>query len=265
MDIVILKDSEQVATAGARVLQKLLMEKKAAVLGLATGRTPKAMYRQWVINCRESSMSFREVTTFNLDEYLGVQPADVQSYRSYMQRELFDHIDIDQTNTYLPACAADENPLDVGPRYEATILEKGGIDCQVLGIGQNGHIGFNEPSSSLNSRTRIKTLTRETIESNRQYFDDPATQPELAITMGIATIMDARKILLLATGAAKADAVRQSIEGAISASWPASILQMHERVTVLMDEPAASKLERLDYYHWVQDQKRRVLAQNESD
>ena len=117
MDIVILKDSEQVATAGALVLQELLMKKKDAVLGLATGRTPKAMYRQLVINCRESSMSFRDVTTFNLDEYLGVQPDDVQSYRSYMQRELFDHIDIDRTNTWLPACAADENPLDVGPRY----------------------------------------------------------------------------------------------------------------------------------------------------
>ena len=265
MDIVILKDSEQVAAAGALALQELLMNKKAAVLGLATGRTPKAMYRQLVSNCRESSTSFREVTTFNLDEYLGVLPGDVQSYRSYMKRELFDDVDVDSANTYLPECGVDENPLDVGARYEATILEKGGIDLQVLGIGQNGHIGFNEPSSSLNSRTRIKTLTRETIESNRQYFDDPAVQPQLAITMGIATIMAARRILLLATGAAKAEAVRESIEGAISASWPASILQMHERVTVLLDEPAASKLKRLDYYHWVQDQKRRLMAQNESD
>lgn len=265
MKIVILKDSEQVATAGALALQDVLMKKTDAVLGLATGGTPKAMYRQIALICKASSLSFRDVTTFNLDEYLGVQPEDVQSYRSTMQRELFDHIDINPANTYLPECAADENPLEVGPRYEATILEKGGIDLQVLGIGQNGHIGFNEPSSSLNSRTRIKTLTRETIESNRRYFDDPATQPGLAITMGIATIMDARQILMLATGAAKAEAVRESIEGALSASCPASILQMHERVTVLLDEPAASKLERLDYYVWIQDETRRLMAQIEAD
>ena len=265
MELVILKDSEQVATAGAERLQELLLKKPNAVLGLATGRTPKSMYRQLANLCNASPLSFRDVTTFNLDEYLGVQPNDAQSYRSYMRRELFDDIDIDPANTYLPECDADQNPLDVGPGYEATILEKGGIDCQVLGIGQNGHIGFNEPSSSLNSRTRIKTLTRETIENNRQYFDDPDSQPQLAITMGIATIMDARQILLLATGEAKAEAVRQSIEGAVSASCPASILQMHERVVVLLDEPAASKLERLDYYLWVQDQKRRLLAKIASD
>lgn len=265
MELVILKDSEQVAAAGAEHLQDLLLNKPNAVLGLATGRTPKSMYRQLANLCKESSLSFRDVTTFNLDEYLGVQPNDAQSYRSTMRRELFDDIDIDPANTYLPECAADQNPLDVGPDYEAAILEKGGIDCQVLGIGQNGHIGFNEPSSSLNSRTRIKTLTRETIENNRQYFEDAESQPQLAITMGIATIMDARQILLLATGAAKAEAVRQSIEGAVSASCPASILQMHERVVVLLDEPAASKLARLDYYLWVQNQKRRLLAKIASD
>jgi glucosamine-6-phosphate deaminase len=181
-----------------------------------------------------------------------------------MQRELFEHIDIDTGNTYLPECAVDENPLDVGPRYEQKIHAAGGIDLQVLGIGQNGHIGFNEPSSSLRSRTRIKTLTRETIANNRQYFDDPDSQPQLAITMGIATIMDAHEILLLATGAEKAEAVQQSIEGPVSSMWPASILQMHERVTVLLDEAAAPALARRDYYNWVQDQKRRLLAQIEN-
>ena len=264
MDIVILKDSEQVAVAGAQALRDLLATKPDAVLGLATGRTPLAMYRQLVAAYEKSSMSFRDATTFNLDEYLGIKPADPQSYRSYMQRELFDDIDIDNSNTWLPECAAGENPLDVGPRYEEKIRSTGGIDLQVLGIGQNGHIGFNEPSSSLSSRTRVKTLTRETIANNRQYFDDPDSQPQLAITMGIATIMDANEILLLATGAEKAEAIRQSIEGPVSSMWPASILQMHERVTVLLDEPAASALERRDYYNWVQDQKRLLLAQIEN-
>jgi glucosamine-6-phosphate deaminase len=264
MDIVILKNSEQVAVAGAQQLQNLLAAKPDAVLGLATGRTPLALYQQLIAACRKDSLSFADVTTFNLDEYLGIRPEDSRSYRSYMQSELFDHIDIDSGNTYLPECAADENPLDVGPRYEEKIRAAGGIDLQVLGIGQNGHIGFNEPSSSLKSRTRIKTLTRETIASNRQYFDDPDSQPQLAITMGIATIMDAHDILLLATGAEKAEAVRQSIEGPVSSMWPASILQMHERVTVLLDEEAASALTRRDYYNWVQDQKWRLLARIEN-
>ena len=264
MDIVILKDSEQVAIAGAQQLQNLLTTKPGAVLGLAAGRTPLALYRQLVAGYKKTALSFREVTTFNLDEYLGIRPDDPQSYRSYMQRELFDHINIDTSNAYLPECAAGENPLDVGPRYEEEIRAAGGIDLQVLGIGQNGHIGFNEPSSSLRSRTRVKTLTRETIANNRQYFDDPASQPQLAITMGIATIMDAHQVLLLATGAEKAEAVRQSIEGPVSSMWPASILQMHERVTVLLDEKAASALTRRDYYQWVQDQKRLLLSQIES-
>jgi glucosamine-6-phosphate deaminase len=264
MDIVIFKSSEQVAIAGAQQLQDLLAAKPDAVLGLATGRTPLALYQQLLAACEKNLASFRDVRTFNLDEYLGIGPQDAQSYRSYMQRELFDHIDIDTSNTYLPECAADENPLDVGPRYEEKIHAAGGIDLQILGIGQNGHIGFNEPSSSLRSRTRVKTLTRETIANNRQYFDAPKTQPQLAITMGIATIMDAQQILLLATGAEKAAAVRQSIEGPVSSMWPASILQMHERVTVLLDEEAASELARRDYYNWVQDQKRLLLAQIEN-
>jgi len=264
MDIIILKSSEQVAQTGAQVLQDLLATKADAVLGLATGRTPLALYQQLIAACEKNSLSFRDVTTFNLDEYLGISPEDAQSYRSYMQRELFDRIDIDTSNTYLPECAVDENPLDVGPRYEEKIHAAGGIDLQILGIGQNGHIGFNEPSSSLKSRTRIKTLTRETIANNRQYFDDPKTQPQLAITMGIATIMDAHQTVLLATGAEKAEAVRQSIEGPVSSMWPASILQMHERVTVLLDEEAASALVRRDYYNWVQGQKRLLLAQIEN-
>ena len=152
------------------------------------------------------------------------------------------------------------DPEAVGPRYEAAIHAAGGIDLQILGIGANGHIGFNEPTSSLGSRTRVKTLSRETLDNNRRYFDDPAEQPQIAITMGIGTILDARSILLLATGARKAAAVRQLVEGPVSAMWPATALQLHEKVTVLCDEDAASDLELRDYYCWVNEQRLRLQA-----
>lgn len=259
MDVIILKDGDAVAAEGAVLLRQVLQRKANAVFGLASGRTPLAMYRRLVADCRDAGLSFREVTTFNLDEYLGLPPGDPQSYRAYMQRELFDHIDIDVSNTFLPECGAGADPLETGQTYEALIRSRGGIDLQVLGIGRNGHIGFNEPTSSLRSRTRIKTLTRETIAANKQYFEDPATQPQLAITMGIATIMDAGHIVLLATGADKAQAVRQSIEGPVSAMWPASMLQLHEKVSVLLDEAAASTLALRDYYYWVAEQKRKLF------
>jgi glucosamine-6-phosphate deaminase len=259
MDVIILKDSDAVAAEGAALLLQLLQTKSNAVLGLASGRTPLAMYKRLIDESRAAGLSFRDVTTFNLDEYLGLQPTDAQSYRAYMQRELFDHIDIDPGNTFLPECGAGVDPLEVGPAYEKLIRARGGIDLQVLGIGRNGHIGFNEPTSSLNSRTRIKTLTRETVAANREHFDDPTRQPQLAITMGIATILDAGHIVLLATGSDKAAAVRQSVEGPVSAMCPASILQLHEKVTVLLDEAAASELSLGDYYAWIAEQKRNLL------
>ncbi len=261
MDVNILKDGDAVATAGADLLQRVLRQKPNAVFGLATGRTPLAMYRRLVASCRDEGLSFRKVTTFNLDEYIGLSAEDPQSYRAYMKRELFDQIDIDPGNTFLPECGAKTDPLDVGPAYEALIRSRGGIDLQVLGIGRNGHIGFNEPTSSLNSRTRIKTLTRETIAANK----DPSAQPQLAVTMGIATIMDARQIVLLATGEEKAEAVKRAIEGPVSAMCPASILQMHETVSVLLDEAAASKLALRDYYDWIATQKKRIAAEAEGD
>jgi glucosamine-6-phosphate deaminase len=261
MDVVILESSDAVAAEGAKRIRVLLGEKPDAVLGLATGRTPLSMYRQLAVDCKQGRVSFAEATTFNLDEYVGLSAADPQTYRYYMNQELFDHIDIDQGNTNLPMCEPGGNPLSVGPQYEAGIEAAGGIDLQVLGIGQNGHIGFNEPTSSLNSRTRVKTLTRETLERNSQYFDDPDGQPLIAITMGIATILDAATVLLLATGHDKAAAIQQLVEGPVSAMWPATALQLHERVTVLIDDAAASRLEKRDYYDWVGQQRRRLQSQ----
>ena len=157
------------------------------------------------------------------------------------------------------------NPVSVGQHYEAAIAAAGGIDLQILGIGQNGHIGFNEPTSSLNSRTRVKTLTRETLERNSQYFDDPDAQPLIAVTMGIATILGATALVLLATGQEKAAAIHQLVEGPVSAMWPATALQLHERVTVLIDDAAASRLENRDYYDWVSQQRQRLQSQIDSD
>ena len=265
MDVVILQNSNAVAAEGAKRIRLLLSEKPAAVLGLATGRTPLSMYQQLAADCREGRVSFAEVTTFNLDEYVGLSADDQQSYRYYMNRELFDQIDIDQGNTHLPTCLPGVNPVSVGQHYEAAIAAAGGIDLQILGIGQNGHIGFNEPTSSLNSRTRVKTLTRETLERNSQYFDDPDTQPLIAVTMGIATILGATALLLLATGQEKAAAIQQLVEGPVSAMWPATALQLHERVTVLIDDAAASRLEKRDYYDWVSQQRQRLLSQLDSE
>ena len=255
MDVIILQNSEDVAASGAGLIQQLLQTKPDAVLGLATGNTPIAMYQNLITACDNGDVSFRGVTTFNLDEYVGINADDPASYRTTMKREFFDRIDIDQTNTYLPECAPKQDPCSVGPAYEATILEAGGIDLQVLGIGENGHIGFNEPTSSLGSRTRIKTLTRGTLQNNSQYFSSNDVQPQVAVTMGIATILDARHVVLLATGSRKADAVRNAIEGPVSAMCPASAMQMHEKVTVLLDNEAASRLVLRDYYDWVHQQK----------
>jgi glucosamine-6-phosphate deaminase len=259
MDVIVLRDGDAVAAEGAALLLQVLRRKSNAVFGLASGHTPLAMYKRLVDESRSAGLSFRGVTTFNLDEYLGLQAGDAQSYRAYMQRELFDHIDIDPGNAFFPECGAGADPFEVGPSYETLIRSRGGIDLQVLGIGRNGHIGFNEPTSSFKSRTRIKTLTRETILANKRNFDDEAMQPQLAITMGIATIMDAAQIVLLATGRDKATAVCHSVEGPVSAMCPASILQWHEKVTVLLDEEAASELTLRDYYDWVAAQKRKLF------
>jgi glucosamine-6-phosphate deaminase len=254
MEVIVLKSTEEVAATAAQLLGVLLRSKPGAVLGLATGSTPLALYRALVADFLEGKISFKKITSFNLDEYLGVDSNNPQSYRSYMDRELFDQVDINKTRTFLPACADHENPRVVGALYEKQIQAAGGIDLQVLGIGANGHIGFNEPSSSLKSRTRVKTLTRQTLKDNSRLFAETEFQPKLAMTMGIATIMDARKILLLATGSNKSAAMAKMIEGPVTAMCPASMLQMHEHTTVLLDEQAAGELQNRQYYDWANEQ-----------
>lgn len=247
MEVIIVDSSEQVAQIGAQFVVELVRRKRNAVLGLATGFTPITTYQKLIKAYRDNEVSFADVRTFNLDEYLGVGVNDTHSFRRFMNEQFFAHIDIVPDNTHLPdgLCA---NPRAEGRRFEALIKNCGGIDLQILGIGRNGHIGFNEPSSSLASRTRIKTLTPQTRIDN--FGEQYQHAPLHAITMGIGTILDARHVLLLAHGETKARAIANAVEGPISSMCPASALQQHARVTIVADEAAAQLLEQREYYRW---------------
>lgn len=250
MEVIILDGAEDVAAEGADRICELLSRKPYATLGLATGRTPIAMYGQLIERHASGKVSFRETTTFNLDEYIGIGSDSPQSYRSFMNEVLFESVDIELAHTHFPYCGQDDNPRKVGKRYESLIAVAGGIDLQILGIGSNGHIGFNEPTSSLASRTRVKTLTESTVRDNSRLFMPGEFQPRLAMTMGIATILDSKQLLLLATGENKAAAVRAAVEGPVASVCPASALQHHEHATILLDEAAASELQYQEYYKW---------------
>lgn len=252
MKVLILDTADHAATRTASLIVRQVQARPDAVLGLATGATMTPVHALLRAAHRAGQISFAQVTTFNLDEYLGLPPTDPRSYRATMQAELFDHVDIDPARTHLPIGDAPD-PEAQAARYEAAIAAAGGIDLQLLGIGRNGHIGFNEPISSLTSRTRVKALTQETRAANARYFPEGGT-PRFALTMGIGTITEARHCLMLATGAAKADAVAAMIEGPLSAACPASILQMHRHATVILDRTAAGRLKLLGHYDRVDAQ-----------
>jgi glucosamine-6-phosphate deaminase len=258
MQIIIFDDAEQVAENAAHWVSELISKKAKPVLGLATGSTPISLYKELVSKHKNENLSFSHVSSFNLDEYHNINAENAQSYRSFMKEHLFDHVNIDQNNTFLPICTNEQNPREQGLQYEEKIKALGGVDLQILGIGANGHIGFNEPTSSLSSRTRIKTLTQQTLTDNSRLFNESEVQPTMAMTMGIATIMDARYVLLMATGENKAKAVNDMITGALSAMCPASALQMHENAVILLDKAAANQLEDQDYYIWADKQHRKI-------
>ncbi|WP_159821305.1 glucosamine-6-phosphate deaminase [Colwellia sp. 20A7] len=258
MQVIIFDDAQQVAVNAAEWVAELITKKKNPVLGLATGSTPISLYQQLVNKYKAGELSFKNTTSFNLDEYLGIDADNEQSYRHFMNQNLFNHVDINIDNTFLPTCNQGENPREQGLAYEEKIKQANGVDLQILGIGANGHIGFNEPTSSLASRTRIKTLTQQTLNDNSRLFNKDEFQPTLAMTMGIATILDARYVLLMATGESKAQAVKDMVAGPLSAMCPASALQMHENAIILLDKAAASKLEDQEYYHWANNQNIKV-------
>ena len=254
MEVLIFDKHESASQYAAKIFAKQIREKPDAVIGLATGSTPGLLYVELRRQHEEEGLDFSGITSFNLDEYVGLDSDNPSSYRYFMQQALFDHVNIESDRVHLPNGMSNDVPATCAG-YDKSISGAGGIDLQVLGLGGDGHIGFNEPSSSLASRTRIKTLTRKTRDDNARFFNSADEVPRHCITMGIGTIMEARKIVLLAFGTQKAAAVRQVVEGAISATWPATILQMHPSVVVLLDEAAAASLEQKHYYREVADNK----------
>jgi glucosamine-6-phosphate deaminase len=247
MRVVVLENADAVAQFAADFFVRQVKQKPNSVLGLATGSTPLGTYRKLIEAYQAGRVSFKDVTTFNLDEYYGLEPTHEQSYRRFMRESLFDHIDIDHSRTHVPLGIATDVDAETNA-YEAAIVATGGIDVQLLGIGTDGHIAFNEPGSSFASRTRLKTLTRRTRQDNARFFGSLDLVPKLALTMGIGSILDARQLLLLACGEGKAEAIAKSVEGPVSAICPGSALQLHRRAIVVLDKGAAKGLSQLEYY-----------------
>lgn len=254
MEVIVQPDSQQASWLAARLIRKLILEKARPVLGLATGNTPLQLYKYLIKMHREEGLDFSRVVTFNLDEYVGLSPDHPASFHNFMWTNLFSHINIKPENVHIPDGLAPDIPAYC-EKYEQEIKAAGGIDIQILGLGTNGHIGFNEPSSSLNSRTRIKTLTDQTRKNNAAFFGGEENVPFHAITIGIGTILEARMCLLMAFGKRKARAIARAVEGPVTAMVPASALQLHPRAIVLLDREAASELDNLDYYQWVYEHK----------
>jgi glucosamine-6-phosphate deaminase len=252
--LVLLNSSyEEMSREAARIVAGAVRSKPAVTLGLATGSTTLGMYKELVRLHREQGLDFSRVVTFNLDEYLGLAAEHPQSFHGFMRENFFAHVNVAPGNIHIPNGTIGGDYDEYCASYERAIREAGGIDLQILGIGRNGHIGFNEPTSSFGSRTRLKVLTNETIEDNRKFFSAGEEMPQCAVTMGIGTILEARKILLLATGEAKAETVAEAIEGPITASVTASCLQLHPDVTFVIDEAAGARLKQRDYYRRVME------------
>jgi glucosamine-6-phosphate deaminase len=253
MEIVILPSPEAVCAAGAQAVARLVARRPDAVLGLPTGATPRPLYAELVRRHREEGLSFARVTTFNLDEYVSVGPDHPGSFRHYMEEALFRHVDLAPARSHVPDGLAADVPAS-SAAYEAAIVAAGGLDLVLLGLGEDGHVAFNEPTSSFASRTRIKTLSAASRAANQAAFGtDPV--PGHVVTMGIATILEARRCLLLAHGARKAPALAAMVEGPLTSMVPASALQLHASATVLCDEAAAARLTLRDYYREVQAKK----------
>jgi glucosamine-6-phosphate deaminase len=250
VEVIIQPTKDAAAQLVARVVAHDLRANPHLVMGLATGKTMECVYRHLVRMHKEEKLDFSLCSSFNLDEYVGLFPSDQNSYRFYMNHHLFRHVNIDLRNTHLPNGMA-ENLDQECQHYEALIKRFGGVDLQLLGIGKAGHIGFNEPLSALRSRTRVKALTPTTVTQNAQFFGGPERMPRRAITMGVGTIIEARRCILLATGGSKAEVLAQAVEGPITSMVTASALQLHARCTVVVDEEAASKLKEKDYYRWI--------------
>ncbi|TKA11145.1 glucosamine-6-phosphate deaminase [Actinacidiphila oryziradicis] len=247
MEVVIVQDAVAGGELVAETIAALLKRKPDALLGVATGSTPLPVYQALAAQVRASAVDASRARICQLDEYVGLPAGHPESYRSVVLREVVEPLGLTEESFMGPDGSAEDIAAACAD-YDRALAEAGGVDLQLLGIGTDGHIGFNEPCSSLASRTRIKTLTKQTREDNARFFDSPDEVPHHVVTQGIGTILDARHLVLLATGEAKAEAVALAVEGPLSALVPASALQMHPHATVVVDEAAASKLKLADYF-----------------
>ena len=250
MEVIIRPDESSSAELAARLIARAIQSKPSTVLGLATGRTMECVYDRLARMHADEGLDFSLVRTFNLDEYVGLSSDDSHSYGHYMAEHLFRRVNIDIRNTHLPDGMASDLKAEAR-RYEAQIEECGGIDLQLLGIGESGHIGFNEPLSALRSRTREKALTPRTLAQNAALFSSADDVPRRGITMGVGTILESRRCLMLATGQGKAAIVAAAVEGPVSSMISASALQLHPRCQVIVDEEAAAELTQTEYYRWI--------------
>jgi len=241
MQIHVFENAAQVGQAAATLIAAQVISKPDAVLGLATGSTPIPTYQELIRLCKEGVVDFSRVSSYNLDEYCSIPEDHEQSYRTFMNVNLFNHINIDKANTHVPSGNAEDAEAE-SAAYDAAIVAAGGIDVQILGIGRNGHIGFNEPGDSFIYGCHQVTLAQSTIEANRRFFESEADVPRQAISLGIGSIMNARKVILLATGADKAQAIHDSVLGDVNPQVQASILRTHPDVIFLLDKAAASLL-----------------------
>jgi glucosamine-6-phosphate deaminase len=256
MEVIILETPGQVAFAAAERIASAVLESPAAVLGFATGSSPLGIYAELAARVRAGELDFGAATGFALDEYVGLPPTDPRSYAAVIAAEVTAPLGMSPQRMHVPD--GDASDLDAAcESYEAAIEAAGGIDVQILGIGTNGHIGFNEPTSSFASRTRVKTLARQTISDNARFFEADEQVPTHCVTQGLGTILRSRAIILVANGLSKSDAVAALVEGPMTSMCPASVLQAHPNVVVLVDRAAGSKLRLTDYYEHVQEKKPR--------
>ena len=254
MEVIILPTAAEASEVAARLVARQVREKPSSVLGLATGSTPCKLYQLLARMHREDGLDFSKATTFNLDEYVNLDPTHPASYHQFMVENFFSHVNVRRESVHIPNGMVADVPAHCAD-YERAIRKAGGIDLQILGLGSDGHLGFNEPGSSLASRTRIKTLTERTRSDNARFFTGAQEVPHHVITMGLGTIMESRMCLLLAFGKAKAEAVAASVEGPVTASVPGSLLQFHPQAKVLLDAESASSLTRAEYYQGVYQNK----------
>ncbi|WP_152349100.1 glucosamine-6-phosphate deaminase [Brevibacterium sp. CFH 10365] len=252
---VVIADEFTLAELAADAIERLLRRQTAPVLGLATGSSPLRIYDELTTRHKNEGLTFAHAQAFMLDEYVGIAADHPERYRNVIDAEIATRVDFAEGAVHGPDGTADDLAA-ASADYERKIAEAGGIDLQILGIGTDGHLAFNEPGSSLASRTRVKSLTHQTRVDNARFFDGDVEQvPKLCLTQGLGTIMEARHLVLVATGGNKAEAVHQMVEGPISAMWPATVLQMHQHVTVLVDDAAASRLQLADYYRHAYENK----------